>query len=149
MERAADWDAEEVEPWRAIRNWIANSSARVAEQEEDRRQRGLMKEEARAARAVGRRILLRLLQAVEAGQLDRLGVPDLLPHLQKVATLLEAGQKLERLERGEVTDRTETQVSRDGLGRQIAAILLEAVAAKQLDLQALAAVRDDLEAMEP
>ena len=147
VERAAVWD-EEVAALARDQELDRELQARLAEQEEDRHQRQLMKEEARAARAVGRRILLRLLQGVEAGQLDRMSVPDLLPHLQKVATLLEAGQKLERLERGEATDRTETQVSQDGLAQRIAALLIEAAHAKQLDLQALAAVRDELEAME-
>ena len=145
--RAAAWD-EEVAALARDQELDRELQARLAEQEEDRHQRQLMKEEARAARAVGRRILLRLLQGVEAGQLDRMSVPDLLPHLQKVATLLEAGQKLERLERGEATDRTETQVSQDGLAQRIAALLIEAAQAKQLDLQALAALREELEAME-
>jgi hypothetical protein len=147
-ERAAAWD-EDVAAFARDQELDRELQARLADQEEDRRQRGLMKEEARAARAVGRRILLRILQGVEAGELERLKVPDLLPHLQKVATLLEAGQKLERLDRGEATDRTETALTEEiGLGERIAAALLEAVEAKQLDLQALAAVRDELAGME-
>jgi hypothetical protein len=99
--------------------WDDDLAARARDEEEDRelerlrqekeeelRQRQLMREEARAARTVGRRVLLRALQGIEVGQLDDLNVPDLLPYLQKAATLLEVGQKLERLYSGEPTDVT-------------------------------------------
>jgi hypothetical protein len=99
--------------------WDDDMAARARDEEEDRelerlrqekeeelRQRQLMREEARAARTVGRRVLLRTLQGIDIGQLDQMNVPDLLPYLQKAATLLEVGQKLERLYSGEPTDVT-------------------------------------------
>lgn len=144
--RAGAWD-EEVAALARDQELDRELQARLAEQEEDRRQRQLMKEEARAARAVGRRILMRLLQGVEAGQLDRLSVADLLPHLQKISSLLEVGQKLERMERGEATDRTETALTAEhSLGDQIVAALLEGLETKRVDASALRELRDELEA---
>ncbi len=72
--------------------------ARRAEQEENERQRKLRREEARAARTVGRQILLRVLKAFENQELERMELADLLPHLQKVSTLIEMGQRLEQEE---------------------------------------------------
>jgi hypothetical protein len=99
--------------------WDDDMAARARDEEEDRelerlrqekeeelRQRQLMREEARAARTVGRRVLLRTLQGIDIGQLDQMNVPDLLPYLQKAATLLDIGQKLERLYSGEPSDVT-------------------------------------------
>jgi hypothetical protein len=97
------------------------------EKEEDLRQRQLMREEARAARAVARRVLLRTLQTVDAGQLDQMGVADLLPYLQKAATLLDIGQKLERLYAGEPTDVTRTEALRPETYARLLALLQEFV----------------------
>ena len=106
-ERALAWD-EEVAALARDQELEQELKARLAAQEEDLRQRRLMKEEAQAARAVGRRILLRILQGVDAGQLEELGLADLLPHLAKASTLVEVGQRLERMALGEATDRTES-----------------------------------------
>jgi hypothetical protein len=104
-ERALAWDAEQAEIERGQR-LDRELQERAREHEEEIRQRQLMREEARAARALARRVLLRTLQTVEAGQLDQMNVADLLPYLQKAATLLEVGQKLERLYSGEPSDVT-------------------------------------------
>jgi hypothetical protein len=104
-ERALAWDAEQAEIERDQR-LDRELQERAREHEEEIRQRQLMREEARAARALARRVLLRTLQTVEAGQLDQMNVTDLLPYLQKAATLLEVGQKLDRLYSGEPTDVT-------------------------------------------
>ncbi len=96
QERARAWDAEQAEIERDQR-LDRELQARAQEHEEELRQRQLMREEARAARTTGRRLLLRLLQGVDAGQLEHLKVVDLLPHLQKIASLVEVGQRLERL----------------------------------------------------
>ena len=79
-----------------------------------------MKEEARAARAVSRRLLKRVLEGVEAGQLEHMKVVDLLPHLQKISTLLEIGQKLDRLFSGEPTDITRKETdTRETAGKLV------------------------------
>ena len=70
----------------------------MREAEENERQRGLRREEARAARAVGRQILLRVLKAIENRELEGLPLSSILPHLQKVGTLIELGQRLEQEE---------------------------------------------------
>lgn len=107
-ERAAAWD-EEVAQLARDQQLDRELKARLSEQEEELRQRRLMKEEAWAARAVARRLLRRLMQEVEAGQLDRLSLSALLPHLQKISSLLETGQKLDRLAAGEPSDVTRIQ----------------------------------------
>ena len=99
--RARAWDEEVAQLARD-----QELKARVAEQEEDLRQRNLMREEARAARAVARQLLRRIMQGVGAGQLDGLTAPELLPHLQRISALLETGQKLDRLFQGEPSDVT-------------------------------------------
>jgi len=104
-ERALAWD-EEVTAFARDQELERELKSRLAAQEEELRQHQLMKEEAWAARAVSRRILLRTLQAVEGGQLDQMALSDLLPHLAKASTLLEVGQKLDRLLSGEPTDIT-------------------------------------------
>ena len=102
-ERALAWDNEraEIERDQQLDRELQETAR---EHEEEIRQRQLMKEEARAARAVARRLLRRLMQAAEAGQLDGLSVTQLLPHLQKISALLETGQKLDRLSQGEPSD---------------------------------------------
>jgi hypothetical protein len=67
----------------------------MREAEENERQRELRREEARAARAVGRQILRRVLKAIENRELEGLPLAEILPHLQKVGTLIELGQRLE------------------------------------------------------
>ncbi len=104
-ERAAAWD-EELAALARDRELDRELQARMAEQEEELRQRKLMREEARAARAVARQLLRRLMQSVGAGQLDSLTLSQLLPHLQKISSLLETGQKLDRLCSGEPSDVT-------------------------------------------
>ena len=142
-ERAQAWD-DHVHELDESRRLDRELEARRAEAEENERQRTLRREEARAARAVGRRIVLRILQGVEGGQLEEMSVPDLLPHLQKASTLLEVGQKLERLELGEVTDRTEQRA--DPKVRKLANRLedLLAAAAQGLNVAELEAVLDSL-----
>jgi len=119
-ERAAAWD-EEVAALARDRDLDRELQARMAEQEEERRQRQLMREEARAARAVGRRLLKRVLEGVEAGQLEHMKVADLLPHLHKISALLEIGQKLDRLFQGEPTDVTRLETdAREVVGKLVA-----------------------------
>jgi hypothetical protein len=125
-ERAAAWDGE-VAALARDQELDRELKARLAEQEEERRQRGLMREEARAARTVARRALLRLLQGVDAGQLDRLSVLDLLPHLQKISTLLETGQKLDRLSAGEPSDVTRLETDTKETVTKLVEILQEFV----------------------
>jgi len=94
VERVQAYDAHQPE----IRQKIADERA-IAELErevaEEERQRTLRREEARAARAVGRQVLLRVLRAIENRELEGLALSAILPHLQKVATLIELGQRLE------------------------------------------------------
>jgi hypothetical protein len=98
--------------------------ARMAEQEEQLRQRDLWKEEARAARTLGRRLLMRALQGIEAGEIEDLNAREILPHAQRIATLLEAGQRLERLALGEPTDVTRQET---GLSTQLEEKLLAVI----------------------
>jgi hypothetical protein len=97
--------------------------ARLAAQEEDLRERGLMRQEPRIARAAGRRILLRVLKQVEGGELDQLSLPELLPHLAKAATLLEVGQRLDRLLAGEPTEITRTETGNQAKADRLVAII--------------------------
>ena len=118
-ERALAWD-EEVAALARDQELDRELKARLATQEEELRQRRLRKEEALAACTVARRMLLRVLQAVEAGQLDQLALADLLPHLAKVSTLLEVGQKLDRLLSGEPTDITRRETdTRETVGKLV------------------------------
>jgi len=107
-ERALAWDAHVAELARD-QELDRELQERLAAQEEELRQRRLMKEEAQAARAVGRRLLLRTLQGVDAGQLEQMSVTDLLPYLGKASTLVDMGQKLERLLAGEPTEITSNE----------------------------------------
>ena len=126
-ERAGAWD-EEVASLARDQELDRALQARAAEQEEELRQRQLMKEEARAARTVGRRLLTRILQCVEAGQLDTMAVSDLLPHLQKMSAVLEAGQKLERLFAGEPSDIIRQQTEAKETVVRLVALMQEFVA---------------------
>jgi len=119
QERALAWD-EEVSALARDQELDRELKARLATQEEELRQRRLRKEEALAACTVARRMLLRVLQAVDAGQLDQLALADLLPHLAKVSTLLEVGQKLDRLLSGEPTDITRRETdTRETVGKLV------------------------------
>jgi hypothetical protein len=126
QERALRWD-EEVAALARDQELDRELKARLAAQEEEIRQRQLMREEAKAARAVGRRILLRILQAVDAGQLDQMDLSDLLPHLARASTLLEVGQKLDRLFAGEPTEVTRQEIDTRGTVRRLVAIMQEFV----------------------
>ncbi len=96
-ERAAAWD-EEVAAMARDQELDRELRARVAEQEEEQRQRQLRREEARAARTVGRQILVRVLKAIENRELEGMPLSSILPHLQKVGTLIDLGQRLEQEE---------------------------------------------------
>ncbi len=106
---------------------------RLAAQQEERRRHSLMREEAKAARAVGRRILLRTLQAVDAGQLDQMDLADLLPHLARASTLLEVGQKLDRLFAGEPTEVTRQEIDTRGMVRRLLAVMQDFVPEERWD----------------
>ena len=94
VERVRAYDAHQA----ALRQKIADDRA-IAEMErqvaEEEQQRQLRREEARAARAVGRQILRRVLKAIENRELEGLPLAEILPHLQKVGSLIELGQRLE------------------------------------------------------
>jgi hypothetical protein len=120
----------------ALRRKIEDDAAvatAIREAEENERQRGLRIQEARSLRAAGRAVYTRFLQLVQDGGLrtltlqhirhvqeggpregfarredDRKAVTEL---LDLATRAIEVGQKLERLELGEVTDRTETRSS--------------------------------------
>jgi hypothetical protein len=96
-ERAVAWD-EEVAALARDQELDRELKAKLAEQVEDMRQRKLRREEARAARTVGRQILRRVLRAIESQELEGLPLSQILPHLQKVGTLIELGQRLEQEE---------------------------------------------------
>ena len=144
-ERVLAWD-QEVTALARDQELERELKARLAAQEEESRQRKLMQEEARAARAVGRRILLRILQGVEAGQLDELALSDLLPHLAKASTLLEVGQKLDRLFSGEPTDITRRETNTAELVRKLLAVMQQFVPEERWE--ALARKIESLEADE-
>ncbi len=126
QERALAWDTEQAEIERDQR-LDRELRERAQAHEEELRQRSLMREEARAARAVGRRILMRILQGIDAHQLEGMSVPELLPHLQKASTLLEVGQKLDRLFSGEPTDITRQQLDTGEAVRKIVEIMRDFV----------------------
>jgi len=130
QERALAWD-EEVAALARDQELELELKAKLKEQEEELRQRELMRQEARAARAVGRRILQRVLQGVEAGQLDQMQLPDLLPHLQRASALLEVGQKLDRLFSGEPTDVTRQETDARETVRKLVEIMQEFVPAER------------------
>ena len=141
-ERAAAWD-EEVAALARDQELDRELQARMAEQEEELRQRRLMREEARAARAVARRLLRRLMQGVEAEQLDGLSLEQLLPHLQKISSLLETGQKLDRLCSGEPSDVTRLETDL----QQLIPKLVEVIARHVTDSDTLAAIASELECL--
>jgi len=129
-ERSAAWD-EEVAAQARDRELDRELQARMAEQEEDRRQRRLQLEEARGARTAGRQLLRRLLQGIEAGELNDLTATDLLPHLQKISGLLEVGQRLERMFWGEPTDGTRLESDTREVVTKLLSILQDFVPAER------------------
>jgi hypothetical protein len=130
-ERAAAWD-EEVAALARDRELDRELQTRMAEQEEDRRQRQLLLEEARGARTAGRQLLRKLLQGIEAGELNDLTASDLLPHLQKISGLLEVGQRLERMFSGEPTDVTRLETDTREVVTKLLSILQDFVPAERL-----------------
>ena len=90
--RAAAWDGE-VAALARDQELDRELRARMEAQEEEIRQRQLMREEARAARAVGRRGLLRILQEIESHKLDAMGLAELIPHLKKFLEAVTEGQR--------------------------------------------------------
>jgi len=109
-ERALGWDEEQTSIERDQR-LDRELQEKARQHEEEIQQRQLWKEEARAARTLGRRLLMRALQGIEAGEIDEMTVREILPHIQRISTLLEAGQRLERMALGEATDVTRQEVS--------------------------------------
>lgn len=109
-ERALAWDNEQAEIERD-QQLDRELQEKARQHEEEIRQRQLWKEEARAARTFARRVLLRALQGVDAGQIENMTVQEILPHAQRISTLLEVGQRLERMAAGEPTDVTRQEVS--------------------------------------
>ena len=97
--------------------------ARAADQAEELRQRQLRKEEARAARTVSRRLLRRLLELIDRGQLERMGMLDLLPHLQKICKVLEVGQRLDPEPPPEYEEMLEWEADRRELIGKIVALM--------------------------
>ena len=104
MERVQAYDAHQA----ALRQKIADDQAAAERQRqaaEDEQQRQLRRQEAQAARAVGRRGLLRILHEIDGQQLEEMRLPQLIPHLKKFLDAVTEGQKLERSE-----DRGPTEV---------------------------------------
>ncbi len=142
-QRAAAWN-EEVAALAHDQELDRELRARMTEQEEDLRQRKLMREEARAARAVARQLLRRIMQEMGAGQLDSLSMPALLPHLQRISALLETGQKLDRLAAGEPSNVTKLQTDREELIPKLVAIVQEFVPEERWE-----AVAEKLDQLDP
>ena len=94
-ERAVAWD-DELAALARDQELDRELKARVAQQQEQIRQRQLMREEARAARAVGRRCLLRIIQEIEGRQLDSMKLAELIPHLKRFLDAVTEGQRLEK-----------------------------------------------------
>jgi len=109
-ERALAWDEEQAAIERDQR-LDRELQEKARQHEEQIQQRELWKEEARAARTFARRMLLRALQGIDGRELDDMTVREILPHVQRISTLLEVGQRLERMALGEATDVTRQEVS--------------------------------------
>ena len=73
-----------------------------------------------------------------------MALSDLLPHLAKASTLLEVGQKLDRLLSGQPTEVTRQQIDVQGTVRRLVAIMQQFVPEESWD--ALAEKLDGLEA---
>jgi hypothetical protein len=147
QERVRAYDAwRDAERQREADRLAVESALRDAEENE--RQRTLRREEARAARTVARRLLMRALQGIEAQGIEGMSVRDILPHIQRIGVLLEVGQRLERMALGEVTDRTavETEPAEE-TKREIAGMIFAEISeadAPQLEAlkQRLLAIKD-------
>ena len=109
-ERALGWDEEQASIERDQR-LDRELQEKARQHEEEIQQRQLWKEEARAARTFARRMLMRALQGIDGRELDDMTVREILPHVQRISTLLEVGQRLERMALGEATDVTRQEVS--------------------------------------
>jgi hypothetical protein len=83
------------------------------------------------------------MQGVEAEQLDGLSLEQLLPHLQKISSLLETGQKLDRLCSGEPSDVTRLETDL----QQLIPKLVEVIARHVTDSDTLAAIASELECL--
>jgi hypothetical protein len=97
MERVQAYDAHQA----AVQQKIADDQAAAERQRqaaEEQQQRQLRRQEAQAARAVGRRGLLRILHEIERQQLEQMQLPQLIPHLKKFLDAVTEGQRLERSE---------------------------------------------------
>ena len=141
-QRAVAWD-EEVAAMARDQELDRELREKAREHEEEIRQRQLWKEEARAARTVARRLLLRALQGIEAQEIETMGVREILPHLQRISSLLEAGQRLERMALGEATDRTAVETTPgDQTKRDLADIIVAEL--EGADVVALEALRERL-----
>jgi hypothetical protein len=84
------------------------------------------------------------MQGVEAGQLDSLSLSALLPHLQKISSLLETGQKLDRLSQGEPSDVTRQETDLHELVPRLVGIMQGFVPAERWE--ELAQKLDELDA---
>jgi hypothetical protein len=109
-QRALAWDDEQTAVERDQR-LDRELQEKGRQHEEEIQQRQLWKEEARAARTFARRMLLRALQGIDGRELDDMSVREILPHVQRISTLMEVGQRLERMALGEATDVTRQEVS--------------------------------------
>jgi len=109
-ERALAWDEEQAAMARD-QQLDRELQEKARQHEEEIQQRQLWKEEARAARTFARRMLMRTLQGIDGRELDDMTVREILPHVQRISTLLEVGQRLERMALGEATDVTRQEVS--------------------------------------
>jgi len=146
-ERAVAWD-DELAALARDQELDRELKARVAQQQEEIRQRQLMREEARAARAVGRRGLLRILQEIESHKLDAMKLIDLIPHLKKFLEAVTEGQRLERLEAGQsAPEAPQPQISEEQ-ARALAIIVRDYVPAEKWD-EAVAELERALIAMRP
>jgi len=105
---------------------------RQAEIEENERQARARLGTLRLGRAVVTRIVQRMAEEIDRKALDRVPLTEILPHLARLSSLLETCLKHERLELGEVTERTEEVVSERELRvRQVANVIAEELLAER------------------
>ena len=149
VERAHAWDdhAAAIASDRALDAALATKQAEL---EENERQKALRLREARSARTIGRAVMQRFLELVQDKELDKetmLRHKDVTIHLDErgnqtgrveierkgIVEMLKMalpaiveGHKLERLELGEVTDRTEMQVG-DAMLRRLAEVIRDCI----------------------
>jgi len=147
--RAEAWD-DHVAAIASDRLLDAQADAKAAENEENLRQKALRLREARSARTAGRAVIQRFLELVQDKELDketmlrhkevtidldakgnqtgrveieRKGIVEM---LKMALPAIVEGHKLERLELGEVTDRTETQFG-DATLRRLAEVIRDSI----------------------